>query len=58
MSETVLEKKSSPKRKVILTVLIALTLILSFKGTVFAAPSDDDSRVRGIQPVVEFKSHP
>ncbi|MBT9175704.1 MAG: hypothetical protein DDT22_01388 [candidate division WS2 bacterium] len=58
MSKRMLEKKGLVGRRIIFTLLVALTLLLSFVGTTYADPSDDDSRVKSIQPVVEVRSNP
>ncbi|GFP34176.1 hypothetical protein HKBW3S42_02516 [Candidatus Hakubella thermalkaliphila] len=55
MSKRMLEKKGLSKRKIILTVLVALTLLLSLGGNVYGGPSEDDGRNNSIGPIQIIK---
>ncbi|MBT9130501.1 MAG: hypothetical protein DDT42_01136 [candidate division WS2 bacterium] len=55
MSETVLKKRGSAKRRIILTLLVALAFLLSFSGNVYGGPSEDDGRNNSIVPIQEIK---
>lgn len=48
MKERMLEKKDSPKRRIIFTLLVALIITLSLGGNVYGGPSDDDGRNNSI----------